>query len=99
MPLLTRQFLQSIGITLNDADYQVLAQHFETTLHNRVIDELVDELTSEQAAELTRLQTSDDEILRQWLVTNVPDLPEIVSDEVDILLGEMAEHSDSLSSS
>lgn len=96
MALLTREFLQDIGITLTELDYKMLAEHFDTTLYDRIINELVEELTPEQASELTHLQAADDETLRQWLVTNVPDLPEIVSDEIDILLGEIAEHSEAI---
>ena len=39
----------------------------------------------------------DSEIV-QWLQTNVPDFADIVSDEVDILLGEIAENSENIAS-
>jgi len=98
MPLLTRQFLQEIGIELDDESYEALAEHFETTLTERVINELVEELDVDQAAQLASMQSSDDESLRQWIVTNVPDLAEIVSDEIDILFGEIAENSEAIDS-
>ena len=69
MALLDRTFLTDLGIALSDEDYQALSAHFETTLHERVIDEIVDELTPEQAEELAQLQQSDDAILQQWLTT------------------------------
>lgn len=93
MPLLDRDFLQTIGITLDEQAYVALADHFKTTLFQRVIAEIVDELTPEQAAELAALE-GDDERINQWLVDNVTDLQEIVQDEVDILLGEIAEDSE-----
>jgi len=96
MSVLTRQFLQELGIELNDTDYQALAEHFDTTLHERVIKELVEELTPEQASRLAELKSSDDDMLQQWLIANVPDLSDIVSDEIDILLGEIAENTDAL---
>ncbi|HRC27856.1 MAG TPA: DUF5663 domain-containing protein [Candidatus Saccharimonas sp.] len=99
MALLDRTFLTDLGIALSDEDYQALSAHFETTLHERVIDEIVDELTPEQAEELAHLQQSDDATLQQWLTTNVSDLDEIVSDEVDILLGEIAENSEAIQGS
>lgn len=90
MPLLDQSFLQAIGITLDEQSSLALADHFKTTLFQRIVAEIVDELTPEQAAELAALE-GDDEQLNQWLITNVTDLQEIVQDEVDILLGEIAE--------
>ena len=45
-----------------------------------------------------KIVCGDDESLRQWIVTNVPDLAEIVSDEIDILFGEIAENSEAIDS-
>ena len=98
MPLLTRDFLLEIGLELDDETFAALAEHTETTLHERVIKEIVEELDPEQAEELTALQNSDDETLQQWLVDNVPDLQDIIADEVDILLGEIAENSEAIQS-
>ena len=91
MPILTKTVLQNIGIVLSDEDYESLSEHFESTLNERVIDEIALELTPEQAAELATLEHADDATVSQWLQANVPDLGEIISDEVDILLGELAE--------
>lgn len=96
MPLLSRQILENLGINLTDEDYQSLAGHFETTLDERVINEIVLELSPEQATELAALQQSSDEEVLAWLQANVPDANEIVSDEIDILLGELAENSEAL---
>lgn len=96
MAILSRTFLTDLGIELNEADYQALSDHFDTTLHQRVVDEIIDELMPEQADELAALQGHDDTEIQAWLTANVPDLAEIVSDEVYILLGEIAEHSDAI---
>lgn len=96
MPLLTHELLTDLGIQLSEQDYQSLAEHFETTLDERVINEIVLELSPEQASELATLQQSDDGAILQWLQTNVPDLADIVADEIDILLGELADSSDTL---
>ncbi len=96
MPLLDKEFLQAIGITLDEQSYLSLADHFKTTLFQRVIAEIVDELTPKQAAELAALE-GDDEQLNQWLANNVTDLQEIVQDEVDILLGEISEDREKIS--
>ena len=96
MALLSKELLINLGITLSDQDYELLAEHFESTLNERVINEIVLELSPEQATQLAGLeQASDDEVLT-WLQTNVPDVADIVSDEVDILLGELADNSDAI---
>ncbi len=96
MPLLTRTILEDLGIQLSDADYESLAQHFEQTLDERVINEIVLELTPEQAQQLAAMQQANDQDIMAWLQSNVPDLTDIVSDEVDILLGELADNSDAI---
>ena len=96
MALLTRDFLTDLGIQLDGANFQALEEHFETTLHERVIAEIVEELTPEQAEELATLQGGDEATIQQWLTENVQDLADIVADEVDILLGEIAENSEAI---
>jgi hypothetical protein len=83
---------------LNDQDYQLLEEHFETTLRSRVIEEIVEELSPEQAQELATMQDQSDEQLLAWLQVNVLNFRDVVSDEVDILLGELAENSESFNS-
>jgi tRNA A37 N6-isopentenylltransferase MiaA len=99
MALLTRELLQDLGIHMDDQNYAMLEEHFETTLQERVIAEIVEELSPEQAQELATMQGAGDEQLLQWLQVNVLDLADIVSDEIDILLGELAEHSEAFNQS
>jgi hypothetical protein len=94
MALLDRTLLKDLGIELTDQDYQQLSEHFDTTLRDRVIKEIVEELSPEQAQQLAQMQGAPDEQLLEWLRANVPNFKEIVSDEIDILLGEIAENSE-----
>jgi hypothetical protein len=96
MPILSRTLLEDLGINLSDADYQSLAEHFESTLEERVINEIVLELSPEQAEQLSHMQESSDDQIVDWVRANVPDFADIVSDEVDILLGELAEDSEKM---
>ena len=96
MAILSKQLIQDLGIELSEQDYASLSEHFETTLQERVINEITMELSPEQAQELATMQSASDEDLLAWLQANVTDLPEIVSDEVDILLGELAENSEAI---
>ncbi len=99
MSVITHQFIQELGLELDEATFNSLAEHADETLHDRIINEVVEELTPEQAEELASLANGDDETLQQWLVANVEDLQEIVADEVDILMGEIAESSDQIQQS
>ncbi|HEU0266852.1 MAG TPA: hypothetical protein VFQ70_04455 [Candidatus Saccharimonadaceae bacterium] len=98
MTLLDRTLLDELGIKLQENDYSLFDEHFETTLRNRVVTEIVAELKPDQARQLAAF-TGDDAQLLPWVRQNVPDFAQIVSDEVDILLGELAENSDAISSS
>lgn len=99
MTVLSKDFLQNIGLRLSDDEYTAFADHAETTLRERVIEEILSSITPEQAHELAQLQHENDEVrIQEWLTANVKDLAEIISDEIDILLGEVAEQADELSS-
>ena len=91
--LLNKQFLQDIGVTLDNQTYETLSEHYEETLNERVIIEIVYELDEKQLEELHSLTSQDGSILNQWLAANIPKLDEIIEDEIAILLGEITESS------
>lgn len=99
MALLSPSLLEGLGIKLDEQSYALLAEHFETTLNERVINEIVLELTPEQANSLAALENASDAQVIEWLTSNVPDVAEIVADEVDILLGELADNSEAIAQS
>ena len=95
MTVITRQLLADIGISLDDAAYVQFTEQYEAELDNRIVNEIVDELDTEQLRELSRFKDSDDDAgLQRWLIENVPDLDKIVEEEMAILLGEIAENSE-----
>lgn len=94
--LLSKKFLNSIGVELDDKAYAALSEHYEQTLNDRVFKEIVEELTEQQLKELQTLKQASSEELEKWLVNNVPQLDEIVEDEIAILLGEIAENSSNI---
>ena len=94
--LLNKQFLQDIGVTLDDQTYETLSQHYEETLNERVIIEIVDDLDEKQLEELHTLTNQDAGVFNQWLAANVRKLDEIIEDEIAILLGEITESSDKI---
>lgn len=92
----TKEFLEGIGIQLDDQTYAAFSTHFEDTLFDRIIDSIIETLNDGQVDELRQSHSVSGEQLWQWVQANVPDLGEIVQEEIDILLGELAEHSDSI---
>ena len=93
---LHKQFLTNLGVNLTDDELTVLAEHIESTLSERVINEVVLLLDDDQAAELASLKGADSSMIEAWLDQNVTDLKEIIEDEVDIMLSELAESADQL---
>ena len=93
MTLFTQDFLTNLGVSLSPEEQQVLSDYTEEVLRERVIEEVIDSLEEGQAEQLSSLA---DDSLQEWLALNVPELQSIVQDEVDILLGELAEQADQL---
>lgn len=93
MTLFTQDFLTNLGVSLSLEEQQALSNYTEEVLRERVIEEVIDSLEEGQAEQLSSLA---DDSLQEWLVLNVPELQSIVQDEVDILLGELAEQADQL---
>jgi hypothetical protein len=93
MTLFTQDFLTNLGVSLSLEEQQALSDYTEEVLRERVIEEVIDSLEEGQAEQLSSLA---DDSLQEWLVLNVPELQSIVQDEVDILLGELAEQADQL---
>ena len=96
MAVISEEFLSSIGVTLSPEEATLLSEHFETTLHERIFNEIVEELDQSQAEELLAMVERNDPAISEWLVANVPELSALIQDEVDILLGELVENKDSL---
>lgn len=94
--LLSKDFLRSIGVSLDDATYTALSQHSEETLNARVIESIIELLDENQLEELQKLQGASGNELSEWLVDNVPELSGIIEDEIAILLGDIAESSERL---
>lgn len=95
-PLITKALLDEIGVSLPDHEIELLSEHFETTLNERVINEITEELEVEQLQQLIDTHFDSESERAAWLQANVPALKEIIEDETAILIGELVEHSDRL---
>lgn len=64
----------------------------EQQLHERVGAALLELLDDEEAKEFIALsEAGDDDATESWINTHIPDYEDVVQDEVDILLGEIAQ--------
>lgn len=97
---ITESTLDNLGVDLGKQDKQSLLTHLNETLQERVGAEITESLDDDQLATLLDLQENgSDEEVGNWLERNVPDFQQMVQDEIDILLGELAENSDGINRS
>ena len=98
--IVTKAQLNSVGINLPDDQMQVLIQHVEETINERISEEVVEYLTDEQLLELIKMQDSNApaEEIDAWIRERVPEYDEIIEDNVTIVLGELVENSDAIQS-
>lgn len=88
---ITTEDLEVAGITLPETEAEAFLEHANQTLEERIGAEITESLTDEEVTEMVEVQKAGDEpALQTWLIQHIPDLKEIVEDEIDILLGELA---------
>ena len=89
---ITLEDLQSIGINPQTEQVETTLSDLNNTLNERIGVEITEALTDEQLDEMmTVKQSGDNGALASWMSVNIPELEDIVSDERDILLGELAD--------
>lgn len=94
---ITKEHLDSFGVVLGSEDETSLLAHLNDTLKERIGTEIAAMIDDAKLQELLTLQTNgDEEDVERWLVTNVPELQQIVEDEIDILLSEVVSSSDTI---
>ena len=88
---ITQQDLDAASIIVAEDEVEAYLAQANQTLAERIGAEITDSLTDEEIDEMVGVQeVGDAAALQAWLIANVPELGEIVQDEVDILLGELA---------
>lgn len=95
--LITQETLSEIGIDLNGQDVNTLLSHINSTLQERIGAEISETLDDEQLKALLSLkETASEDEVSNWLDQNVPELKQIAQDEIDILLGELADNGEAI---
>ncbi|CAN5401032.1 hypothetical protein BH10PAT4_BH10PAT4_4240 [soil metagenome] len=98
-PVITPQLIAATGVTISEDQSQAFLEYINAVLEERIGQAIVENLNDNELEELADLQEArKDEQVQVWLETNVPDLDEIVNDEIDIILGEAAQHHTDFSS-
>jgi hypothetical protein len=96
-PIITRDLLEQAGVDLTNKDVDALLDHLNQELEERVGSEITASLSDEQLKEMLDIQehATEDQLV-EWMTTNVPELDQITQDEIDIILGELAENADGI---
>ena len=92
---ITEDMLTDLGIDLAGEDKVAVLAQLNDTLQERIgveISQLLDETELEELQELQ--ESSSDEIVDEWLEKHVPNLEDIVSNNVVALLDEMTKDAD-----
>lgn len=89
---ITQSTLETLGIDLTGEDVDALLDDLNETLQERVGTEITQSLNEDQLKELVDLQESASEAeIGEWLQKNIPDMQQIIQNEIDILIGEIVE--------
>ncbi len=93
-PLITPALLASTGINVPDDQVEEYLELINDQLAERIgesVIESLDEATVEKLADMQ--ETASDEELNNWMQANIPQLNDIIRQEIDIILGDAAENS------
>lgn len=94
---ITEDMLKTLNINLVEQDVSSLLAHLNETLEERVGAEITESLDENALKTLLDMQeTASDDEIGEWMRANVPEFEQIVKDETDILLGELADSSDDI---
>lgn len=89
---ITEQELRELNGDLDDAALQQLVDELNDKIDELVGEEIVDSLTPDDVDTLAALQdTATEQELADWVVEHVPDYPEILQNNKDIVLGDYAD--------
>lgn len=89
----TPSLLADLGIKLPaDAEAELL-EHLTTTLQERIGLAIFDLLDDREAEALIALQEhGNDKVIADWIQTNVPEYQDVIQDEYDLLVADLAEN-------
>lgn len=94
---ITIETLQDFGIEVDQSTAATLLAHLNDTIEERIGAEIIESLDDEQLKELLALQeTGTEDQVGEWIATHVPEYEQIVQDNIDITVGELAEGAEAI---
>jgi hypothetical protein len=98
-PLITPALLASTGINIPEDQVDDYLEHMNDQLAERIGESIIESLDEETVEKLAEMQESaTDEELNTWMQANIPQLSDIIQQEIEIILGDAAENSDAINS-
>ncbi len=89
---ITEEELHSLGIELPADELKKLVEGLNDKIDELVGEEILDSLTPDDVDKLAALeQSASEEELADWIIARVPDYPEIMENNKDIVLGDFVE--------
>ncbi len=93
----TKDMLQTFGITADDAKIASLLEHINATVEEQIGAEITESLSDEQLKQLLELQeTKTDDEVGEWIASQVPNFAEIVDDNIAIVIGEVVKNTEGI---
>lgn len=87
---ISKEFLTSLGVKPEELD--AIHKQLNDDAEIRIGDEIIESLTEADIQILLDMQdTASDDEIGKWIAEHVPDYPEIVQDNIDIVVGEFIE--------
>ena len=94
---ITAQQLRDLGIMLSSKRQEKLLETLQAELEERIgetVTTLLDDASLEELIKLTN--SGDSKAANEWVASHISDYEQVMQDEYDILLGEVAENADKL---
>lgn len=94
---ITKDTLLTLGIDLSGHDLDSLISHLNDTVEERIGAEITESLSDTELEELVTLQeAASEQEIGAWVAKHVPDFQQIVQDNIDIVIGELADSADGI---
>ncbi len=98
MITIDQNLLVELGINVGDATPEFIT-HISNQLNERVGAAIIELLDDDEAKELATLsENGSAEEVQQWLEAHISDYKDVIQDEFDILMGEIAADADNINS-
>jgi hypothetical protein len=89
---ITSEELLELGVELTGDKLQKVVDELNDKIDELVGEEIVDSLTPDDVDTLAEMQDSaTEQDLANWVIEHVPDYPEIIENNKDIVLGDFVE--------